>query len=71
MTPIDPAWFLIVPLVLIAVIAVIEVRAARRHVDEGRDLHFFDGGLEDELAARRDRIAHERDWDWPDRGDAA
>ena len=71
MTPIAPLWFLLVPVLLLAVIAVIEIRAARRHVDTAREEHFFDGPLEDELAARRDRLERQRDWDFPPKWDDA
>lgn len=67
---IHPLVFILAPVVLLAAITVLEVRAALRRIDRGHDSGFFDGELERQLAARGERRANHRlgsSWDWPER----
>lgn len=65
---IHPLVFALAPVVLLAVITVLEVRSALRKIDRGHASGFFDGELERRLAERRTsnpRLGSS--WDWPQR----
>lgn len=67
---IHPLVFILAPVILLAVVTVVNVRMALRKIDRGHASGFFDGELERQLAARGERRANHRlgsSWDWPER----
>lgn len=65
---IHPLVFLLAPVILLAVVTVVNVRMALRKIDRGHASGFFDGELERRLAERRTsnpRLGSS--WDWPQR----
>lgn len=64
---IHPLVFLLAPVILLAVITVLEVRSALRKIDRGHDSGFFDGELERRLERRVSNPRLGSSWDWPQR----
>lgn len=64
---IHPLVFLLAPVVLLAVITVLEVRSALRKIDRGHASGFFDGELERQLERRVSNPRLGSSWDWPQR----